>query len=124
MPRFLKGQRLLRRVLGTLLDDATRVLVRMGHRLGRPALATIPVSAVMLSRLQTVNIDQPLEDRIALLFGSRLCHAYPLARSGLTLTCAQPTSLRAPQRGQGSRSTRRLSICSSLNAALAASLKH
>ena len=39
----------------------------MGRRLGYPALATVPVSAVMLNRLTTVSIEQPLEDVAQLL---------------------------------------------------------
>ncbi|MEO8704020.1 MAG: CBS domain-containing protein [Kofleriaceae bacterium] len=83
MTRFnAQGQRLLRRMLATLIDDATRVLVRLGRRLGRPALATIPVSAVMLSRMQTVSVEQPLEDVAQLMVAGR--HAeLPLVAEGV-----------------------------------------
>lgn len=39
----------------------------MARRLGYPALASVPVSAVMLNRLDTVRIEQPLEDVAQLL---------------------------------------------------------
>lgn len=39
----------------------------MARRLGYPALASVPVSAVMLHRLDTVSVGQPLEDVAQLL---------------------------------------------------------
>lgn len=48
-----------------------RVFGRMARRLGYPALATVPVSAVMLTKLQTVSIEQPLEDVAQLLVAGR-----------------------------------------------------
>jgi CBS domain-containing protein len=57
----------LRRALVALVDDATRALVGIGRRLDGPALATVPVSAVMLSRVETVSIEQPLDEVAELL---------------------------------------------------------
>lgn len=39
-----------------------RALSRVARGLGFPGLATVPVSAVILTRLQTVSVEQPLED--------------------------------------------------------------
>jgi CBS domain-containing protein len=61
----------LRHKLGALTDAGMRWLARVTRWLGYPALATVPVSAVMLSRLQTVNIEQSLEDVAQLLVGGR-----------------------------------------------------
>jgi CBS domain-containing protein len=57
----------LRQALVALVDDATRALVRIGRRLNGSALATVPVSAVMLSRVDTVSVEQPLEEVAQLL---------------------------------------------------------
>jgi CBS domain-containing protein len=61
----------LRRMLVRVLDQATHILVLLGKKLGRPALASVPVSAVMLTRLPTVASDQPLEDVVQLLVANR-----------------------------------------------------
>src|SRR5688500_10652533 len=66
-----EGEGMLRRALVRVLEETTRTLVKLGKRLGRPALATVPVSAVMLSRLDTVTAEQPLEDVAQLLVASR-----------------------------------------------------
>ncbi len=71
MNQALDDVGLLRRTLGTLVDGAARVLVQLGRRLGYPALASVPVSAVMLSRLETVGADQPLADAAQLLVAGR-----------------------------------------------------
>ena len=63
--------RLMRRQLAAVLDASTRGLARAARWLGKPALATVPVSAVMLSRLETVNVQQPIEDVVQLLVGGR-----------------------------------------------------
>ena len=47
------------------------MLSRAARRLGAPALASVPVSAVMLSRLDTVSVEQPLEDAAQLLVAGR-----------------------------------------------------
>jgi CBS domain-containing protein len=73
-PLNFRGEGLLRRALVALLDDATRALVKLGRRLGRPALASIPVSAVMLSRVETVSVEQPLEDVAQLLVAGHHTH--------------------------------------------------
>ena len=39
-----------------------RALSRIARGLGCPGLATVPVSAVILTRLETVSVEQPLED--------------------------------------------------------------
>jgi CBS domain-containing protein len=71
---MLLGGGVLRRALVTLLDDAARALGDLGRRLGRPALATVPVSAVMLSRVETVGIEQPLEDAAQMLVAGSHSH--------------------------------------------------
>ena len=44
------------------------MLTRVARRLGAPAaLASVPVSAVILNRLTTVSVEQPLEDVAQLL---------------------------------------------------------
>ena len=63
---------MLRRALGALLDDATQALVHLGKRLGYPALATVPISAVMLSRLETIHLEQPLDEVAQLLVAGDL----------------------------------------------------
>ena len=63
--------RLMRRQLATVLDASTRCLARVARWMGKPALATVPVSAVMLSRLETVSVQQPIEDVVQLLVGGR-----------------------------------------------------
>lgn len=61
----------VQRTLGRLTVRAIRRLSRIARRLGYPALATVPVSAAMLSRLQTVSPQQHLEDVAALFVGGR-----------------------------------------------------
>jgi len=62
---------MMRRKLAAILDASTRLLARVARRLGGPALATVPISAVMLSRLETVSDEQPIEDVVQLLVGGR-----------------------------------------------------
>ena len=59
--------RRLREKLGALISVGISVLSRMARRLGYPALASVPVSAVILNRLDTVSVGQPLEDVAQLL---------------------------------------------------------
>src|SRR5262245_44731485 len=61
----------LREELGALITVGISVLSRAARRLGYPALASVPVSAVILNRLQTVSIEQPLEDVAQLLVAGR-----------------------------------------------------
>ena len=68
---------MLKRALFRVLDKTTQSLVDLGKRLGRPALATVPVSAVMLSRVDTVSAEQPLEDVAQLLVAKR-CVQLPI----------------------------------------------
>ncbi len=63
--------RWLRRTLGRLTGRAIRQLSVVSRRLGYPALATIPVSAAMLSRLDVVTPQQSLEDVAQLFIGGR-----------------------------------------------------
>jgi CBS domain-containing protein len=62
---------MMRRTLGALVDGAARALGQLGKRLGYPALASVPVSAVMLSRLDAVTPEQSLEDVAQLLVTGR-----------------------------------------------------
>jgi predicted transcriptional regulator len=66
-----EGEGVFRRVLFRVLEQATQKLVHLGARLGRPALATVPVSAVMLSRVDSVGVEQPLEEAAQLLVSKR-----------------------------------------------------
>jgi len=61
----------LREKLGALISVGISVLSRMARRLGYPALATVPVSAVFLNRVDTVSVEQPLEDVAQLLVAGR-----------------------------------------------------
>lgn len=61
----------LRRTLSRLTALAIRKLTTVARRLGSPALATVPVSAAMLTRLPTVKPEQPLEDVAQLFVGGR-----------------------------------------------------
>jgi len=61
----------LRRTLGALVDGAARALGHLGKHLGYPALASVPVSVVMLSQLDTVSPQQSLEDVAQLLVAGR-----------------------------------------------------
>src|SRR5262245_27789282 len=60
-----------RRVLASCAGSAVRVFSRLARRLGYPALAAVPVGAVMLTKLQTVSIEQPLEDVAQVLVAGR-----------------------------------------------------
>lgn len=62
---------MLRETLGALTELAVRRLNRFARRIGSPALASVPVSAAMLSRLDTVNVEQPLDDVAQLLVAGR-----------------------------------------------------
>lgn len=53
-----------------LLDRVVLALMRVGRRLGRPMIAGVPVSAVMLTRLQTIGAAQSLQDAAQLLVAS------------------------------------------------------
>jgi CBS domain-containing protein len=61
----------LREKLGALISVGISVLSRMARRLGYPALAGVPVSAVILNRLDTVSVEQPLEDVAQMLVAGR-----------------------------------------------------
>ncbi len=62
----------MREKLGAVISVGITVLSRMARRLGYPVLATVPVSAAILDPLETVSIEQPLEDVAQLLVaGSR-----------------------------------------------------
>ena len=61
----------LRRTLSRLTAVAIRKLSTVARKLGTPALATVPVSAAMLTRLPTVKPEQPLEDVAQLFVGGR-----------------------------------------------------
>ena len=63
--------RMMRQKLGAVVDATMRCLSRVARRLGGPALATVPVSAVMLSRLVTVSAEQPIGDAVQVLVGGR-----------------------------------------------------
>lgn len=58
--------------LGELADGATRVFGAIAKKLKYPALATVPVSAVMLSRVDAVSPEQPLEDVAQLFVAGRI----------------------------------------------------
>ena len=61
----------LRRFLSRLTALAIRKLTTVARKLGTPALATVPVSAAMLTRLPVVKPEQPLEDVALLFLGGR-----------------------------------------------------
>jgi predicted transcriptional regulator len=61
----------LKRSLATVASSVVCVFARVARRLGYPALATVPVSAAMLTRLETVSIEQPLEDVAQTLVAGR-----------------------------------------------------
>lgn len=65
---------LVRRKLGALTGAGMRLLARIARRLGYPVLATVPVSAVMLTKLQTVSVEQPLEDVAQVFVAGRQQH--------------------------------------------------
>jgi CBS domain containing-hemolysin-like protein len=69
--RIHEGKGRLREKLGALLSVGISILSRVARRLGTPALASVPVSAVMLHRLDTVSVGQPLEDVAQLLVAGR-----------------------------------------------------
>ena len=62
---------LLRRTLSHLTDGAIRKLTTLARHLGSPALATVPVSAAMLTRLPYVTPHESLEDVAQLFVGGR-----------------------------------------------------
>lgn len=58
--------------LGRLADAAMRAFGGLARKLKYPALATVPVSAAMLSRMATMSPEQPLEEAAQLLVSGRL----------------------------------------------------
>ena len=66
-----KASGYLRRTLSRLTAVAIRKLTTIARKLGSPALATVPVSAAMLTRVPTVKPEQPLEDVAELFVGGR-----------------------------------------------------
>jgi CBS domain-containing protein len=75
----------IRQRLGALTVGAIRVLGAIARRLGVPAtaatLATVPVSAAMLTRLDTVTPGQSLEDAASLFVTGRQA-LLPLVQDG------------------------------------------
>lgn len=69
--RLVENRSVVREKLGGLALAAIRVLSGVARRLGSPALASVPVSAAALTRVDTVNSEQPLEDVARLLVGNR-----------------------------------------------------
>jgi predicted transcriptional regulator len=63
--------RWLKRSLAGIASSVVCVLARAARRLGYPVLASVPVSAAMLTRLETVSIEQPLEDVAQTLVAGR-----------------------------------------------------
>ena len=61
------------------------MLGKLALRLGAPALATVPISAVMLSRLDTVGAQQPLQDAAHLFIGGRGEQGVPVIEDGATI---------------------------------------
>lgn len=72
----------VRRQLMQLTTSAMRALSQLARRLGHPAFATVPISAVMLSPLQTVTPDQSLEDVAQFFVGGR-CTQLPVVDQGM-----------------------------------------
>jgi len=68
-------------MLVAAIGSVRRALGRIAFRLGAPALASVPISAVMLSRLQTVGAQQSLEDAASLFIGGRN-HNVPVISNG------------------------------------------
>jgi CBS domain-containing protein len=66
-----------REKLGALVSVGISMLSRVARRLGSPALASVPVGAVILHRVDTVSVDQPLED-VAQLLVARGCSEVPI----------------------------------------------
>ncbi len=66
-----EDHRRLREKLGALISVGISVLSRISRRLGYPALATVPVSAAILNRVDTVSVGQPLEDVAQILVAGR-----------------------------------------------------
>ncbi len=58
--------------LGKLADGAMRVFARLAKRLKYPALATVPVSAAMLQRVETVDAGEPLANVARLFVAGRV----------------------------------------------------
>lgn len=65
------GNGYLRKALGLLATAAIRKLTNVARSLGAPGLATIPVSAAMLTALPVIKPEQPLEDVAQLFVGGR-----------------------------------------------------
>jgi predicted transcriptional regulator len=70
--------------LGKLADGAMRMFGALAKRLKYPALATVPVSAAMLSRVETVGAEQHLED-VAQLFIAGRCAQIPVMDHGVAV---------------------------------------
>ena len=87
----LKVSRLLRessatgRILARFVSKARRMIGLLALRLGTPALATIPISAVMLPKLETVGAQQPLADAAHLFIGGRGNQGVPVVADGATI---------------------------------------
>lgn len=58
-------------MLVAAVGSARRALGKLAFRLGAPALATVPVSAVMLTKLDTVGAQQSIEDAACLFIAGR-----------------------------------------------------
>ncbi|MEJ7603304.1 MAG: CBS domain-containing protein [Kofleriaceae bacterium] len=70
-PRILRKTSARRRMLVAAVGSARRALTKLAFRLGVPALATVPGSALMLQKLETVGAHQPIEDAARLFIGGR-----------------------------------------------------
>jgi CBS domain-containing protein len=66
-----EGRRYLRKALGFLAAAAVRKLTSVARRLGAPSLATIPVSAAMLTALPVIKPSSSLEDVAELFIGGK-----------------------------------------------------
>lgn len=71
MNGVINGTGYLRRALGLLAAAAVRKLTSVARGLGAPGLATIPVSAAMLTALPVVKPEQPLADVAQLFLGGK-----------------------------------------------------
>lgn len=58
--------------LGPLAETLIRAFWRIAQRLKYPALASVPVSAAMLSRVDTVSAEEPLADVARMFVGGRV----------------------------------------------------
>jgi len=63
-----------------------RLFGRLAKRLKYPALASVPVSAAMLQRVESVEVDQPL-DEIARLFVAGRVAQVPVMDHGVAVGC-------------------------------------